>query len=226
MCFARKWSAQAALFQAAARKLLSASCCTQVLCASCSAQVLPELWGMYFAYYLWRALRVLRLCLKAAIFNPELPESNPRLRDCESRSANHETASKGHFASNKIARRHSESTISAEGRAGTAKNRVLAPRPHRSPQRSRGHAQKNAKTTRVFAPRPRRSPQKVARAYQKTQTNSSFCTSTTPISAESRGYVKKHKKPRVFAPRPRRSPQRVAFPIVGNIPTPRLKRDS
>ena len=32
--------AQAALFQAAARKLLSASCCTQVLCASCSAQVL------------------------------------------------------------------------------------------------------------------------------------------------------------------------------------------
>ena len=38
--FSRKWSAQAALFQAAARKLLSASCCTQVLCASCSAQVL------------------------------------------------------------------------------------------------------------------------------------------------------------------------------------------
>ena len=38
--FSRKWSAQAALFQAAARKLLSASCGTQMLCASCSAQVL------------------------------------------------------------------------------------------------------------------------------------------------------------------------------------------
>ena len=38
--FSRKWSTQATLFQAAARKLLSASCCPQVLCASCSAQVL------------------------------------------------------------------------------------------------------------------------------------------------------------------------------------------
>ena len=43
-----------------------------------------------------------------------------------------------------------------------------------------------------------------------------------------RGFIRecqKRTKPRVFAPRPRRSPQRVAFPIAGNIPTPRLKRD-
>ena len=88
-------------------------------------------------------LRILRLYLKVAIFQPEVQEhaprttfvlkscdfqagaavdqgeSNPRPRDCESRRANHETTSKGRFASKKIARRHSESastrTISAEG---------------------------------------------------------------------------------------------------------------
>ena len=68
-------------------------------------------------------LRVLRLYLKDAIFKPELPrtrgESSPRPRDCESRRANHETTSKGRFASKKIARRHNESastrTVSAEG---------------------------------------------------------------------------------------------------------------
>ena len=52
-------------------------------------------------------------------------KSKPRPRDCESRRAKHETTSKGHFASKKIARCHSESasttrTISAEGRARTA----------------------------------------------------------------------------------------------------------
>ena len=81
----------------------------------------------------------------------------------------------------------------------------------------------------------RRSPQRVARAGQKSQKTSSFCTSTTPIPAEgcaSRAEIAKNleflhldhadprrglreqgrnrKKPRVFAPRPRRSPQRVA----------------
>ena len=81
--------------------------------------------------------------LRAAIFKPELREhaprttfvlkgcdcqagaaadqgeSNPRPRDCESRRANHETTSKGRFASKKIARRRSESastrTIPAQG---------------------------------------------------------------------------------------------------------------
>ena len=93
---------------------------------------------------------------------------------------------------------------------------------------------RNRKKPRVFAPRPRRFPQ-VARAPQKSQKTSSFCTSTTPIPAEgrasmlkiannleflhldhadprrgSRGNFRNHKKPQVFAPRPRRSPQRVA----------------
>ena len=57
------------------------------------------------------------------MFEPELPrtrgESNPRPRDCESRRANHETTSKGRFASKKFARRHSGSAstrrIPAEG---------------------------------------------------------------------------------------------------------------
>ena len=94
---------------------------------------------------------------------------------------------------------------------------------------------KSRKKPRVFAPRPRRFPQRVARAPQKSQKPSSFCTSTTPIPAEgcasaaeiaknleflhldhtdprrgSRGNFSNRKKPWVFAPRPRRSPQRVA----------------
>ena len=75
--------------------------------------------------------------------------------------------------------------------------------------------------------------QRVARAPQKSQKTSSFCTSATPIPAEgcagtaeiakkpctsttpdprrgSRGHVGNHKNPLVFVPRPRRSPQRVA----------------
>ena len=75
-------------------------------------------------------LRILRLYLKVAIFQPELQEHapcttfvlkscdfqagaaadqggiEPRPRDCESRHANHKTTSKGRFASKKIARRH------------------------------------------------------------------------------------------------------------------------
>ena len=47
--------------------------------------------------------------LKTCDFVPELArakgESNPRPRDCESRRANHETTSKGRFASKKNARR-------------------------------------------------------------------------------------------------------------------------
>ena len=56
-----------------------------------------------------------------------------RPRDCESRRANHETTSKGHFASSKIARRHSESastrTISAEG--SLRRLRRIRTAPHR-----------------------------------------------------------------------------------------------
>ena len=69
---------------------------------------------------------------------------------------------------------------------------------------------KSRKTPRVFAPRPRRSPQRVARAPQKSQKTSSFCTSTTLIPAQLRGRRRNRKKTWVFAPRPRRSPQRVA----------------
>ena len=113
--------------------------------------------------------------LKSCDFQPELPrtrgESNPRPRDCESRRANHETTSKGRFASKNIARRHSESastrTISAEGSPRLRQIRT-------APQRERFNAHdlrrgsraacRNRKKSSVFEPRPRDSPQTVARA--------------------------------------------------------------
>ena len=70
MCFARtaprdfsqKWSAQAALFQAAARKLLSASCCTQVLlCKLLCASALSKLLCASALRQLLRA-SALRMC--------------------------------------------------------------------------------------------------------------------------------------------------------------------
>ena len=62
---------------------------------------------------------------------------------------------------------------------------------------------RTAKTQKAssFLPRPRRSPQRVARADQKSQKTSTFCTSPTPISGGSRGQIRNRKKPRVFAPR-------------------------
>ena len=183
-------------------------------------------------------LRILRLHLKAEMFQPELHaprttfvlkscdfqagaavdrgESNPRPRDCGSRRANHETTSKGHFASNKIARRHSESTstrtISAEGSPRLRRIRT-APQRERfdthDPRRgSRGHIKKKRKKPQVVAPRPRRSPQRVARAPQKKKKNLEFLhLDHTDPRRGSRAF-KKHKK--VFTPRSRRSPQRVA----------------
>ena len=206
-------------------------------------------------------LRILRLYLKVAIFQPELQEhaprvsteklrffkpelprtrgeSNPRPRDCESRRANHETTSKGHFAT----RRHSESastrTISAEGsprlrRIRTApqrerfdthdlrrgfirecqkrkKPRVFAPRPRRSPQRVT-YQKKNAKTLELLHLEhadPRRGSRGTAKNAKNT---SSFCTSTMPTPQRvARHRKKRPKKKRVSAPRPCRSPQRVA----------------
>ena len=170
---------------------------------------------------------MLRLYLKAAIFKLELPrtrgESNPRPRDCESRRANHETTSKGHFA--KIARRHSESrTISAEssprlrrirtapqrerfaeGRARTAeivKSPQLLNLDHVNLRRGSCADRRNRKKPPVFEPRPRESPQKVARR-------------------------RKRKKSSVFEPRPRESPQRVVRgPQKLNLDHANLRRGS
>ena len=68
---------------------------------------------------------VLRLHLKLRFLSrkaaADQARSSPRPRDSESRRADHATTSKDQFASNKFARRHSESastrTILAEGRA-------------------------------------------------------------------------------------------------------------
>ena len=130
-------------------------------------------------------LRVLCLYLKAAIFKPELPrtrgESNPRPRDCESRRANHETTSKGRFASKNIALRHSESastrTISAEGSPRLRQIRTAPERERfdtHDPRRGSRARRRNRQKPSVFEPRPRESPQRVARAPQKSSKVLSF----------------------------------------------------
>ena len=157
-------------------------------------------------------LRVLRLHLKAAIFKPELPrtrgESNPRPRDCESRRANHETTSKGRFASKKIARRHSESastrTISAEGSSGSRQMRT-APQRERSDthdlRRGLAATKTNSHGATARALRRAGSPQRVRQGQDKFARRHSESASTRRISAEG-------------SPRPRQiraAPQRERF---------------
>ena len=150
-------------------------------------------------------LRVLQLYLKVAIFQPELRPrttlalkscdfcleklprtrrgSTPRLRDSESSRANNATTSKDHFASNKFARRRSESastrTILAEDSASIFDFRIEKPL--------------------VFAHRPRRSPQRVHPGMSKSQQTLSFLTSTTRVSAEGRSHRSEiEKSPQFF----------------------------
>ena len=162
----------------------------KLLCASDSAQVALR----KCCRSCGNVLHVLFLYLKVAIFQPELREHAPLttfvLKSCdfqagaaaelprtESRRANHEGTCKGHFASNKIARRHSESAstrtisaegssgnvktqktssfctstmpISSEGRAGTAKNTKQKEK-RRVFAGSRGHRKKTQKKTSSF----------------------------------------------------------------------------
>ena len=100
--------------------------------------MLPELSGSTSHRSCRTVLRVLQLYLKVAIFQPELhpralkscdfcleklprtrPGSTPRPRDSERSRANHATTSKHHFASNKFARRHSESASTRTIRGGS-----------------------------------------------------------------------------------------------------------
>ena len=83
------------------------------------------------------------------------------------------------------------------------------PRPRRSLQRVHPGMSKTQKTL-EFLHLGHADPRRGSRAHrQKRKNNSSFCTSTAPIPAEGRI-----------------PDRRVAFPIVGNIPTPRQERDS
>ena len=159
------------------------------------------------------SLRVLRLYLKVAIFQPELQEHAPRTtfvfqeaaiskshlprtrgesnpRHCESRRAHHETTSRSRFASKKIARRHSESastrTISVEGSSGSRQIRT-------APQRERFDthdlrrgfvALKTNSYGAARALRHARSPQRVHRAQDKFARRHSESASTRTISAE------------------------------------------
>ena len=150
---------------------------------------------LYLKVAIFQPLRVLRLRLKAAMFEPELPrtrgESNPRPRDCESRRANHETTSKGRFASKKYARRHSESastrTISAEG---SPRSRQIRTAPQRErfdthdPHRGFIGLKTNSHGATARALRHARSPQRVHRAQDKFARRHSESASTRTISAE------------------------------------------
>ena len=163
--------------------------------------------GARSAYYVWifqpelqeHAPRTTFL-LKSCDFKPELPrirgESNPRPRDCESRRTNHETTSKGHFAS----RLRRIRTAPQRERFDTRDLR----------RGSRGHRKKTQNTSR-FCTSTTPIPAEGSSGNVKNAKTSRFCTSTTPISAEGcAAPTKTQTKPRVFAPQPRRSPQRVA----------------
>ena len=129
--------------------------------------------------------------LKAAIFKPELPrtrgESNPGPRDCESRRAHHETTSKSRFASKKIARRHSESastrTISAEGSSGSRQMRT-APQRERSDTHDPRRGFIGLKTNSHGATARAGSPQRVRQGQDKFARRHSESASTRTISAE------------------------------------------
>ena len=133
--------------------------------------------------------------LKTAMFEPELPrtrgESNPRPRDCESRLANHETTSKGRFASKKFARRHSESAstrrIPAEG---SPRPRQIRAAPQRErfdthdPRRGFIGLKTNSHGATARSLRHARSPQRVRRAQDKFARRHSESASTRTIPAE------------------------------------------
>ena len=167
-------------------------------------------------------LRVLRLYLKAAIFKPELPrtrgESNPRRRDCESRRANHETTSKGRFASKNIARRHSESawtrTISAEGSPRLRQIRTAPQRErfdaHDLRRWSRAHRRNRKKVLNFLTSTTRISAEGCARTAEIVKSPQFLNLDHANLRRGSRAHAKNRKKSSVFEPRPRKSPQRVA----------------
>ena len=158
-------------------------------------------------------LRVLRLYCKAAIFKLQLPrtrgESNPRQRDCESRRANHETTSKGRFASKKAhgaaarALPHAQSpqrvhraqdsgsdptrTIPAEGSSGSRQIRTGPQRERvdtHDPRRGFIGLKTDSHRTTARALRHARSPQRVRRGQDKFARRHSESDPTRTIPAE------------------------------------------
>ena len=158
------------------------------------------------------SLRVLRLYLKVAIFQPEL-----LLKSCDFQAgaaagqggiepgtaglrkqarAHHEATSKSRFASKKIARRHSESastrTISAEGSSGSRQMRT-APQRERSdthdPRRGFIGLKTNSHGATARALRHAGSPQRVRQGQDKFARRHSESASTRTISAE--GWVRR-----------------------------------
>ena len=188
-------SAQAALLQAAARKLLSASCCTQVarhLSSSCSVHVVqvslcktlgacicaqdaqPEL-------SCGGAPRTIRLRFRVAIFRSE-PLHILRLL-CFSQSCH--------------------------GSGGNrTRDRATAKQTARQLAKAISRVKKKRHSATARALRHARSPHRVRRDKNQFARRHSESASTRTIPAE--GTSAHRKKPQVFAPRPRRSPQRVA----------------
>ena len=127
----------------------------------------------------------------ASLLEPELPRTRGGIEPATARLRKqvryHEATSKGHFASNKIARRHSKSASTHDLRRGFAANShgatARARRHARSPQRvhpctAKTHKNLGTLTTPI--------PEEGRAGRSEIAKTSSFCTSTTPIPAEGR----------------------------------------
>ena len=172
-------------------KLVCASCSTQValrklLCASCSAQVAPASWSLQVA----PCKLLCANCAPCKLLCVSCSASCSRqgaLRKLVGASWSAQVALCNLLCA----------SCSAQVAFGPGRNRTRDPPvpgagarqlPRTSSNNKRGSRGnfRNRKKPWVFAPRPRRFPQRVARAPQKSQKTSSFCTSTTPIPAEGR----------------------------------------
>ena len=153
-------------------------------------------------------LRILRLYLKVAIFQPELQEHAPRttfvLKSCD-------------FQAGAAADQGGIEPATAGLRKQARKPRDNFQRPFREQQNRTAlesastltiSAEGSPRLRRVRSATDARSPQRVHPGMSKTHKKSSFCTSTTPTPA--------------FAPRPRRSPQRVHPGIAKTQKKPRV----
>ena len=186
-------SGQAALFQAAARKLLSASCCTQVarhLSSSCSAHVVQVSLRKTLGACICAqdaqpepscggAPRTIRLRFRVAIFRSARSTLHILRLLCLSRSCLE--PGRNRTRDRAIAKAGAQTTRLNRIRTAPQRARVDTHDPRRGFIRA---PQKRKKKQRVFAPRTRRSPQRAARAPQESQKTSSFYTSTTPIPTE------------------------------------------
>ena len=229
-------SAQAALFLAAARKLLSASCCTHMarhLSSSCSVHVALCKFLSARRSVLVSVRKMLRLSVcasglrfsgrsrqeytphtTASFLEPEL-QSNPRPRDCESRARKPRDNFqwilreyyKMHGATSR-ALQHAQSLQKVRHGSPRLK-RIRIPAEGSSAPRKKTQKQKKLEFLHLDHADPRRSSRGQIRNRKKTRVfvPQPHRSLQTVVRADQTFFKK---KTRVFASRPRRSRQRVA----------------